>query len=338
MDVPTIFGFSWKVAKAGDFAAMAITIAAVIVIFILIKVILSKITRDNNARQLFLFKMKRSGLSNFQIKIINNMVNILNLKNPNQIFENSEFFEDAIGKFLLYLREQHEKDETLAGICRDISITYSRLYHKTTFKKPLDVLEEIEDNQLLYFRSETGHVYLGKIISKEPGFLYVKLFRSPRELRSLGGVNNIKVYIWRLGDAEYVFDSNTAGLDNNVVTIEAPEKFTRANEFRHPYLSLILPVVLEKVKKSADEQDEKNSGSLIKINDYEAVIRLDYKIESKNEYFTEFDLHGFKFRILSGIIGARTFEERGGVYYTIKFIDMSEEEKTVLKGYISENL
>ncbi len=55
------------------------------------------------AAQLFLFKAKKMGLSNYQFKILRGMVDILTLKDPNPILSDKTLYEKAIGSFLSYL-------------------------------------------------------------------------------------------------------------------------------------------------------------------------------------------------------------------------------------------
>jgi len=338
MEIDTVFGFKWKVGTPEDFLLFFVILLLVIAIFGLIRYRFFLEDRKIHDYQLFLFKMRRLGLSNFQIKILNNMTKILRLSNPGLFLDNSRHFEDAIGRFLLFLRGKNELEESMASICKDITIIYEKVYHYQLFKKPLDRMQDIELNQLLYFIIGENNVYLGKIISKDNDILQVQLFRPIKEIQRLKEPGSIKVHIWRIGDAEYEFTSETIGLTDDVVSISFPVEFSRGKEFRHPYIDVIIPAVVGKFDLKPLEEPEHNNGTIIKVNDYEIVIRMNKKLEYKYHYKIECNLLEFQFSVVCTLIADKTINENNLIYYTFKFIDMSEGAKHVLKKYIYEHL
>ena len=181
MDIKTPFGVVWRIAPYSEFFIYVGLFILLLIFFLIIKYMQSLKEKKINDYQLFLFKMKRLGLSNFQIKIINNIVEILRLQNPVELLNKPEFFEKGIGKFFVFLREKNETKDSLLSICKDVTITYEKLYHPSAFKKPLNSLMEIEINQLLYFTTEEKDVYLGKIIGRSVNELTLLLFTSEKK-------------------------------------------------------------------------------------------------------------------------------------------------------------
>jgi hypothetical protein len=289
--------------------------------------------------------MKKRGLSNFQIKIINNIIKILRLNNPVELINNPEFFEQALGKFLDYIKRSGEQEAVNAEMCKEITLIYENLYHRTTFKKPLNSLREMELNKLLYFTSD-GSAYLGKLITQAEKTYEIQLFRNAKNLRHLTKEIAVKVFLWRVGDAEYIFESKIAGIEDNIVMIEIPEAFTRGKEFRHPYVEVLVEANLKEIKQVKAEEGtdagaEENPPipcTIFKLNDYEAVARLNQKLDYNLQYQLEFAFDDFNFKIKTHILSNRTVEDKEIYYNTIKFEEMSEVAANILKNYISEHL
>ncbi|HOO70611.1 MAG TPA: hypothetical protein PK926_02540 [Spirochaetota bacterium] len=338
MEIITVFGVKWIKASYPQIAVIAAFLLFIGAFLGLLKYYQYLKNKKIHDESLFLFKMKRLGLSNFQIKLINNMVRTLKLSNPNELLEQSALFEAATGKFLQFLKSKTENLDALASICKDITITYEKVYNPGRYKKPLESISQIENTQLLYFTTEDGTVYLGKILTKVPDSLTLKLFRSIKELHSLRGEQPITVYIWRIGDAEYVFNSKTISLDKNILTIVLPESFIRDQEFRHPYIETILPMSIVKIEPDPVEEVENVTGTLFKINDYEAVIRTGTRLDYDTDYALSFEIMEFQFKIVTRIIANKTVEEGNIIYYTLKFTEMSDAARSVLKKYIYEHL
>jgi len=93
VDIQTVLGITWYKASAED-VLLVLGLLMVPIAFIIIAKLLQRLKYKRvHEEQLFLFRLKRLGLSNFQIKIINNLLEILEFSNPNQLFDDPEYFE-----------------------------------------------------------------------------------------------------------------------------------------------------------------------------------------------------------------------------------------------------
>ncbi len=339
MEIETIFGFTWVKAsyfEIGVVAAFLLLLGGMIGLLKYYHYLSEKKIQDES---LFLFKAKRFGLSNFQIRLLHNLAKAEKLSNPSVLLEQSALFEQAIGRFLLFLRKNgNESPESLEEICKDIVITYEKIYNPALVKKPLDEISQIETGQLCYFTTSGGAVYLGKILTKTPDSLTFKLFRTARRLQELAVRQPITVYLWRVGDAEYVFQSETVSLDKNILVIFLSEQFSRQKEFRLPYVDTIIPMTITTKDPGPLEEARVMKGTLVKINDYEAVVRTGGMLDYQDEYYLDFEAMDFKFRIAARILANKTAEEGSSICYTLKFDEMSEAARGVLKKFIYEQI
>ncbi|MCU0849138.1 MAG: hypothetical protein MUD12_14755 [Spirochaetes bacterium] len=338
MDIETVLGIKWHAASSWEVLLILFSIFMLAIIYFLYKYLQVLKDRRIHDHQLFLFKLKKLGLSNFQIKIINNMLGILRLGESNRFLTETALFEDGVGRFLGFLKDKNEPEETLESICKDISMINDRLFHHSLQRKPIERLMDIEADQILYFITEYKYVYMGKIISKSEKGLDIRLFRSPRQISDLSPGISIKVYIWRSGDAEYVFSSKTLAGKKNILTISISDDFVRGKEFRHPYIDIIVPATLTAIKESGNAEEEIISGTILKINEFEAVMKLSKKLNYNFDYYIDFEILEFHIRSNSRLIASRSVEEENSIYYTLKFDDMSEAAKNILKKYIYEHL
>jgi len=338
MDVVTVFGVKWRTANYLEILIIVLVIALVLFFFTLLRYYQRLKDEKINDYQLFLFKLKRSGLSNFQVRIINNIVEILRLSNPNALLDRPALFESAIGKFLEFLQEKGEQKDSLASIIKDMAITYEKLYHPANFKKQLTSIAEIENRQIIYLEDDNGNVFLGKIVSKSSEYIYVRLFRSARMIQALSGQGHVKVYIWRVGDAEYIFETETAGLENDTVNLRIPEEFIRDKEFRRPYLDVVIPSTMTRIPDDPLESEETMPSTLFKLNDKEAVIRTPEPLNYRNSYTLEFEIMDYKVKTVTRIIANKIIKENNIYYYTVKYEKMSDASRNVLKKYLYENL
>ncbi len=338
MDIETVFGVKWRLASYPEILVIIGLIITALLIFIIIRALQYLKYKKIHDHQLFLFRMKRIGLSNFQIKIMNNLIETLNITNPNLIFDKPELFEKAVGKFFDFLKRMNESGDTLESICKDTTITYEKLYYPSRYKKPLNNLAEIETSQLLYFVTEQHAVFLGRIISTRDNSLLIQLFGSARYISLLNRDTGIHVFIWRVGDAEYEFKSKIQRIDGTVIQIEIPEDFIRDKEFRHPYIDVLVPAELKKLGAGVNDEDSLIQATLLKLNDYEAVLRLSRNLDYRSNYEIDFDLMEFQVKASVRILANKTIEDGSIFYYTVKFQDMSDVAEKVLRKYIYEHL
>lgn len=332
MEIKTVFGVTWKTPTSGEVLFVLLLLAIVIAAFILLKYRQKLINKEVNERQLFLFRMKNRGLSNFQIKIIYNIVSTLHLKKPNILLDDSHLFEKAIGKFLLFLRNQNENEDSIASIAKEIVILYEKIYHPTKIKKPLESLADLELKQMIYFLTDSKETFLGKLVKKTETKLALQLFRPANRLQSLKNTRQVSVHVWRIGDAEYTFTADFLQLQKNIAILKIPDEFNRRNEFRHPFIEVLISLDI------IYDYDQKAWGTITKINDYEAVVKSSQQLDYQKEYQLYFEILEFKVHITGKLIADKTVEEEKVYYYTFKFIEMSEPARNVLKSYIYEHL
>ncbi len=368
MDIVTVLGITWRKASTGDLLIFAAVLAVPVSIFILLKIAQRLRDRRIHDEQLFLFKLKRLGLSNFQIKIVNNLVEILGLSNPNHLLEDPVNFERAIGRFLTHARGSGQDEESQCMICRDITAIYDKLYFKLLFKKPLKGLADIDSEQLLYFSAGGNKVFLGKIIAMNEKEFRLKIFGNPAALAAMAGGSPVTFQIFRLGDAEYEFVSRVIGHEGAELRVAVPAELVRREETRHPYVDVIIPARISRNETQAPETGVKENAeggeppagdaglseeegmladeirpeifscTIYKINDFEAVLRLQERLDFNYRYLLEFMAMDFQFKIIVKVIATKTVEEGDVLYYTVKFDEMPDAAAVVLKKYVYEHL
>ena len=367
MDIVTIFGITWHKASASDITILVAILMIPVSLIVLIRMYQKIKNRKIQEEHLFLFKLKRLGLSNFQIKIVNTIVQILKLSFPRQLLEKPELFEKAIGRFLTHTRESGETEDTQLIICRDITTIYDKLYFNRRSKKPLKGIQDVDEDQLIYFSPIADKVFIGKIISRDDTNLFITIFGNAGDLADIPEKKSVTFHIFRVGDAEYEFISPIDGWDGTTLKVKIPDEVVMREEARHPYIDVIIPAqisreevapkekeaavangITEKNKseeKTPDEQamivedmKEEMPCTVYKINDYEAVLRLSQKLDYKSRYILEFKAMDFNIQIITRIIATKTVEEGGAFYYTVKFDEMSDSASNVLKKYVYEHL
>ena len=227
MDIITVLGITWHKASAQDVLLFLGVLSIPVGLIAIIKIIQKMKYKRIHNTQLFLFRLKRMGLSNFQIKIINSLVEILGFSNPNLLFEKTEFFEGAIGRFLSHARATDESEDSQRLICRDITVIYDKLYYHTRFKKPLKGIQDVDEEQLIYFSPVAGKVFLGKITSRDGKNLFLKIFGSPGDLADAPVKKPVTFHLFRVGDAVYEFTAPITGRDGASIHIAIPEVVER---------------------------------------------------------------------------------------------------------------
>ncbi|MFC1670328.1 hypothetical protein ACFL20_08030 [Spirochaetota bacterium] len=337
--IVTPFGVKWKVASATEVILVVLVIVVLILIFfVLIRYMVKLKNQKILDYELFIFKLKRKELSNFQIKLINSIVNMLRLPKPATLLNDPKLFESIIGKFLLYLQTKDEKEDSLFSICKELTVIYEKLYLSTSFRKVLDSMEEIEDGHLIYFIDSDEDVYLGKIIGKDSNDMDIHLFRNPKKLDKFEEEKQVKVHIWRSGDGEYSFKSKTIGIDNNILKIVTPKEFEREKEFRRPYVDAIIPAVIIDTTDGPENESSAVNGTINKLNDYEMIIRLEEGLDYRKRYFVKFEMYKFKMIVTAKVLSNKIIKEDRVFYYTFKILEMSDPANAVLKKFIYEHL
>ena len=126
-----IVNISWPLPGVFGITLLLGMIFATVVIYLVIYYFrLKEQTRIQNY-QLFLFQVKRKGLSNFQIKILRNMSAYLKLANPRDLVSNAALFESSLADFTGYIKSQNEERENITDIIRDIAVIHKKIFSKT---------------------------------------------------------------------------------------------------------------------------------------------------------------------------------------------------------------
>ena len=354
MDIHTIFGITWRIPTTGEILLFCGIILTPLALVFLIRLYRYYRKRRLHETQMFLFHLKRRGLSNFQIKIINNLVEALHLSNPNILLDNPSLFESAVGRFLSHAQAAGEGDDSIFSMCRDITAMHHKLYHQHAAAHPLQKIDQIDEHQIICVTLAPGRVMLGRIVSHDVKHLYLKVLNPIRDLQPIPEAREVVFRLYHIGDAEYEFTSRIVGQEGEILRVLMPENLARRSELRHPYIDVIIPATLtplvEDPPAATSEHDEvavertaKNSQEAIpctihKLNEYEAVVRSERKIDYRSRYMLEFNEMDFHFNITAALITSRNIEESGSLYCTLRFEHMSPAAARVLKTYVYQHL
>ncbi|MBP7735015.1 MAG: hypothetical protein KA369_03490 [Spirochaetes bacterium] len=368
MDIVTVLGITWRKASMGDLSIVFAILMIPVSLYFILRIIQAVRNRKVHEEQLFLFRLKRLGLSNFQIRIVNNLIDMLGLPRPMQFMENPELFEKAIGRFLTHTRGMGETEESQLLICKDLTSIYDKLYFHMKAKKPLKGIGDVDEEQLIYFLPVPGKVFLGKITSRDAANLIIRIFGNPGDIGAVPDDKPVTFHVFRVGDAEYDFTSAIRGREGTAIKVGLPSEIVKREESRHPYIDVIVPALISREETAPKEKElreldaiiEKNEGkaelseeegmiideaqeeklpcTIYKLNDYEAVIRLPQKLDFNSRYMLDFQAMDFNFRIFVRIIASKTVDEGSTMYYTVKFDEMSPISNSVLKKFVYEHL
>jgi hypothetical protein len=334
----TVWGVEWPIATPIEAIFVVVVVLLILFIFVGIRYYERLKSERIHDSQLFLFKLKRKGFANFQIKIINNMVEILRLPNILDFITHSEHFDSAAGKFLEFLKDKKESEESLLSICNEMTLIHDRLYYPSPYRKPLSSMNDIEIGQILYFSTEFRYVYIGKVTGKTEKEISIKIYEPRKKLQPLSRGIRIDVFMIRIGDAEYSFITQTLGLEKNILTIGMPSDYVKEKEFRHPYIDIILPCRIRSEETEPDSTTDIMNGTIFKLNEYEAVVRVQNKLNYRKKYWMNFEISEYKTAILTQILANKTVEEENILYYTLKFEKLSDSAKQVLTKFVKDHL
>jgi len=332
------FGVYWPSAGRFEIAGVLLLLLAALGIYLVIRYFKLKEQRRINNNQMFLFQVKRKGLSNFQIKLLNNMASYLRLANPTTIVTSSRLFENSLEGFCQSLPFKSEERENLEAMCRDLALMYEKLYVTTTNRKGLAGMNELENGQILFFSTESGQVCLGKVTGRSEGSVTVSLFGGVAGLTFPEEGLPVTLYIMRVNDAEYSARTTIRKAENRDVEIALTEDFTMDREYRHPYVNVIIPVTLMRNRRNELEEEEELPGTIFRINEYECVVRMSHTLSFERTYGLLFEIMEYKFNVNTSIISSRTVDSEKVYYFTMKFENMSEAGRGILKRFISDHM
>lgn len=353
----TVWGIKWPIPTAIDAVIIIILILVSILSIFFLRYYFNYKTRKSHEYQLFLFKAKRLGLSNYKIKILHEIIESLGLKKPLRIMTDPSLFEKAILKFHSFLKIHNESFESRCSIYREIVIIYEKIYHPTSYIKELEKIQDIEDNQLLYITIDKNIVAIG-IIKSIVNYLTVYLFENTKDMRGINEGSAVNVFLWRAGDAEYTFMSIISKIYRNTIEIAIPKKFKRGKEIRVPDINVNLQCSLFPIKETIpskqikegesttddfdvieneESTDNPIEGVIIKLNIDEGTVRLLEHIDHKILLFIQFELMDFMVKIKCSFLYEKKSTGNDTYYYTFKFIEISDAAREILHNYIIEN-
>lgn len=334
----TVFGIKWPTPGTFGIAAVLSLLFFALVFYLVYKYLEAKEQTRIHNYQLFLFQAKRKGINNFQFKILKNMASYLKLSQPKELVSNSKLFESILTDFIEYLKGETEGEEDMSSIFRDLTMIYEKLYIAGSHRTALEKMADIEDGEILYFATESGDVYLGKVAGRGSGFLALKLFTPDKNLKNFENDIPVELHLLRVNDAEYMVKTSTAGIDINTVRVKFSDELSKEREFRHPYINVVLPAVVTVPSLTGDNEPEKIECSMLKLNEYECVVRIPSSLEYNREYAVSFEINRYKFNVNSRIVSSKTVETESVYYLTFRFLDMTDPARVILTRYIAESM
>ncbi len=332
------YGVQWPTPGTFGIVAVLSILLFVFIYYMVYKYFEAKEQARIHNYQHFLFLAKNKGLNNFQFKILKNMASYLKLKQPKDLVANSALFESTLTDFIEFLKKQTEGEENLRGIFLDLTIIYERLYISDSLKKTLESMTDIKEGEILYLTTESGDVYLGKALGRGSDFIELKIFTQPRNLKNFDNETLLSLHVLRINDAEYLIKTSTMGIDGDILKVKFSDDIIREREFRHPYVNADIPAVITIISPTGVAEPERIECTILKLNEFETVIRIPVPLEYNREYPLSFEISKYKFNINSRIVSSKTVETDSVYYLTLKFLDMTDPGKVILTRYISESL
>jgi len=346
MEIITVFGVRWRVAPLWEVGLTLFVILLVIAFFALLRYHQYLKLKKSSLEQLFIYKARQRGLTGYQVRILQHIVTLSKLSSPEIIFINKALFENGLVKFLQYIAKSKEVTEDLKDIFKDIVITFEKIYNPTEYQEPLNSIDEISADTLVCGYSNTGRAFLAKIMLITEDAIHCRYFRKPGELSDEIITELVTIFLFRNGDAEYSFETEITAIQENTIIVKKPEAIKRGKEVHHPFIQTLIPCSIQKKKEDKEEEEaiiqhdgnEPVNGTIERLNEFEAVVRVEKTLQYQNEYTLFFTLENFKIEIVSKILASRTITKEKIIYYTFKFIEMSEAAQNVISKYVKERL
>lgn len=345
-----IFNISWPLPGVFGISIVIGIIFAVLVIYLVLYFFRLKDQARIHNYQLFLFQVKRKGLSNFQIKILRNMSAYLKLVNPRDLISNAALFESSLDDFTEYIKAQNEEKENITDIIRDLAVIHKKIFSRASYPKSFESATDLEDAEVIYLTDNANNIFPGKVSGRGNGFIALTLFTPLKNLKLYEKETPVSLHVLRINDAEYMIKTVTTGIDMNHLLVKTPGEITREREFRHPYINVMLTafVTVEKPRPREPEETaepvelpagpEKIECAVVQLNEYECVLRSPVLLGFDKHYPLSFELDTFKFTTMSRVISSKTVEKESVYYLTVKFIEMSDSGRSVLRKFIAESM
>jgi len=333
-----IFKITWPGPGVMGISIVLFMLFMALAVYILLLYLRMKERERLHNYQLFLFQVKRKGLNNFQIKILNSMADQMKKADPTRIVANAALFESMLSNFMEYLQRSREDIDDRKVICRDLLTIYEKLYVRLSNREPLVSMSGIENGQILYVASDSGKIFIGKVSGRGKDVLGLQLFTSLKNLKEIEPGEDLEIFIVRVNDADYKIRTKCAGIEENRLLAAMSDDIVKEKEYRHPYVTVVIPVVLAKGISSGDGNEEQFDGTIYRLNEYECEIRTESQMPFETEYTMVFEVSDYSIRVVGRVIGSRTVEHEKVYYVTIKFRDMSKPAMAVLSNFIAEHL
>jgi hypothetical protein len=329
-----IFGITWPGPGVFGIAIVLSMLLLGLIVYIILLYLKAKEKEKAHNYQLFLFQVKRKGLNNFQIKILNNMAAYLKLKSPTTLIKDANLFESILSGFSDYLKRNSLNIEENESICKELIVIYEKLYIPKMQYQTLYSMKDIEDGQLIHIEGPGKSSYIGKIYGRDKKFLAVKLISNKKDLKNFQEGMNLKITLIRVNDGEYIAETTCNGIEEDNILIAMTDNLKKIREFRHQYINVMIPATIILEKLDEDNPEEKIEGVIFRLNEFECEIRTDSALNYNRKYTIVFEIPEFSFKIVSQLIASRTVEN-GKIYYsTMKFSEMSKAASAVLKNFI----
>ena len=289
-------------------------------------------------QQLIMFKAKEKGLSNYQIKILKGITEILQREEAVEIMGEPLIFEKYIKNFIKYVKQIDTENGTFETICSNIITIYEKIYHGNDIRRPLASPSELEKNTLFAVSSEKGDWYICKLKNAENECYILYIINMPpvKEIKLNAG-DEVKVLFFRGGDAEYRFDSSIINNEGSFLKIRIPEKLERGEPVPHPLVEV--NIQCEIIKPGiTDEEKTPIEADLFRLNETEAVIRIDSRLKHGSNNEIKFTISDFLIHAGIHVIGEKNLSGTSTYYYNIKFTSISDAAVKVIYTFLESAL
>lgn len=319
----------------GVFIIISLLFVAIAFLYVRLKNTESGAGKVEKYRRMLVNSIKKH-LTTAQFKIIKDISSILHFENPVKIFEDKHYFEKAIDRLLEYRFESGDITESMDLLCRDIVVTYEKIYHFSEMSAPLENLNGLEINRLIYIISQDNRFFIGKLISREESqSIDIVVLNGLSASSSLLPSSPVTCYTWRSGDAHYIFKTVISRADGLKLELKLPDTFRRFEDDHHPLIEVNLECVVF-IEKNKFTEPVRENGMIMMLNESEIVLRCSENLEFFSRYPVEFTMDDFVFSIEAQVIRGKFIKETNIYYYNFKIVNLSPQAKNVIRKHISE--
>ena len=349
----SVFGVEWPVPDTGDIAFIFIFFVVIALLFGAVFYLLRLNRKKKEEHDAFLFRIKNLGLNKQQLSFLLTMKNIFSIKDYETVNNNLQLFESFIPQ---YIQTFHVKKgdaglpKVPLSVCRDITVLLEKIYHAKKYQAPLDVLMDIEEGTAICINEGSNRALAGKLVKIEENALTI-LPLHESDLSGGAAADSVTVFFWRSGDSDYTFQTTMKKLKDGSISLPIPESFNRGKEVRRPYIDALIPCRVAVAFRSADSdqsefepgtENEAIPGQIIKMNEMEAVVRMDRQPKAKSLYALEFELTEFKVRASVKILSSQSIQgianEASRYYCTFKYENLSAPAHQVIKNFVTAKM